>query len=201
MKKFSVEEIVNFLDDAMIFRNGRWWKCFRAVHIWYALENWLTLNEAFYVIWEEDSIKEWLLYWFYKIEDAYNQFQELEKFIKSKRLVRSDLMSFKTFQDLIRNVDFEKSQQIQEEPQKNKNGYIYLIESNWLYKIGKTKNVSSRIKKYITENPNEIILIHSYHAENYTDEEARLHEKFQSKRIRWEWFQLSEIDINYIKSL
>nr|DAP93337.1 MAG TPA: hypothetical protein [Caudoviricetes sp.] len=39
-------------------------------------------------------------------------------------------MSFKTFQDLIRNVDFEKSQQIQEEPQKNKNGYIYLIESN-----------------------------------------------------------------------
>lgn len=201
MKKFSVEEIVNFLDDAMIFRNERWWKCFRAVHIWYALENWLTLNEAFYVIWEEDSIKEWLLYWFYTIEDAYNQFQELEKFIKSKRLVRSDLMSFKTFQDLIRNVDFEKSQQIQEEPQKNKNGYIYLIESNWLYKIGKTKNVSSRIKKYITENPNEITLIHSYHAENYTDEEARLHEKFQSKRIRWEWFQLSEIDINYIKYL
>lgn len=201
MKKFSIDEIVEFLWDAMIFESLRWWSYFQSEHIRFALENGLTLHEAFYVIWEEDNIKQGLIYRFYKIEDAYNQFQELEKFIKSKRLVRSDLMSFKTFQDLIRNVDFEKSQQIQEEPQKNKNGYIYLIESNWLYKIGKTKNVSSRIKKYITENPNEITLIHSYHAENYTDEEARLHEKFQSKRIRWEWFQLSEIDINYIKSL
>lgn len=201
MKKFSIDEIVEFLWDAMIFESLRWWSYFQSEHIRFALENGLTLHEAFYVIWEEDNIKQGLIYRFYKIEDAFNKYEALEKFIHEKWLIREDLMDSEEFDDLLNYTNFVRLENIKSQPQKDKSGYIYLIESTWVYKIGKTKNISSRIKKYITENPNKITLIHAYHTKNCTKEEIRLHEKFQEKRVRWEWFHLSDTDINYIKQL
>lgn len=84
---------------------------------------------------------------------------------------------------------------------KNTIGFIYILKSGCYYKIGKTKNLKTRITKYITENPAEIEIIHTYKVDDYTNEETRIHNKFQHKRHRGEWYSLSEDDIAYLKSI
>jgi Meiotically up-regulated gene 113 len=63
------------------------------------------------------------------------------------------------------------------------------------YKIGKSKNPTIREGTLQAEVPT-IELLHVIH----DDIELYLHEKFNSKRLRGEWFDLSEADVNYIKS-
>ena len=83
----------------------------------------------------------------------------------------------------------------------NKNiWWIYLYEDWDLFKIGMTKNIESRNKRFITENP-RAKMIHNYKVEQYSKEENRLHKKFSEKRIIWEWFKLSTEDVLYIKNL
>lgn len=87
-----------------------------------------------------------------------------------------------------------------EQTNTNREWYIYIIESQWLYKIGKTINIENRLNKYITENPFPVNLIHQYKTSNYTEEEKKLHTIFENKRYRWEWFRLNQIDIELINS-
>jgi hypothetical protein len=70
----------------------------------------------------------------------------------------------------------------------------YLIKSGENYKIGKTKNLKSRLSVYKTHNiQTELILFIE------TDCEYYLHNKFKDKHISGEWFSLNEADINSIK--
>lgn len=84
---------------------------------------------------------------------------------------------------------------------KNKKWYIYIIKSWGYYKIWKTINLNNRVKKYITENPNEIELIHSFESDDYTKQEFELHLKFKEKNYNREWFMLDADDILFLKSL
>lgn len=81
-----------------------------------------------------------------------------------------------------------------------KKGYIYVIRSWEFYKIWKTINPNSRIKKYITENPNEIEVICFFETENYNEHERLLHTIFAEKRHKGEWFKLTEEDVLKIKN-
>jgi len=122
------------------------------------------------------------------------------------------IKNLEKMRDIIRVTDIEKyNNEIRKElfkPTKlicNKNTqykkwYIYIIKQWKYYKIWKTIDIQSRIKKYITENPNEIELIHSYKVKDYTSEEKILHNKYKNKNYRWEWFELSKEDILYIKN-
>lgn len=83
----------------------------------------------------------------------------------------------------------------------NNKWYIYIIKSWNYYKIWKTKDIRKRSKKYITENPWKIEMIHSYEVDDYTIEENRLHKKFKEKNHNREWFLLDENDILYLKNL
>jgi prophage antirepressor-like protein len=62
-------------------------------------------------------------------------------------------------------------------------------------KIGKSKNPKIRESTLQAELPT-VELLHVIDK----DIEAYLHKKFASKRLRGEWFDLSQSDINYIKS-
>lgn len=84
---------------------------------------------------------------------------------------------------------------------KNKQWYIYVIKSWDYYKIWKTTDVKKRVKKYITENPNEIELIHSFESADYDRQELELHYKFKSKNHNREWFMLDADDVLFLKSL
>lgn len=85
---------------------------------------------------------------------------------------------------------------------KKQSGYIYLITSkDGLYKIGLSKDVMSRIKTLGVTLPFEIEPIHTIKTDDMVGLEKELHSRFESKRIRGEWFALETDDVEYIKSL
>jgi len=83
-------------------------------------------------------------------------------------------------------------------PPKQK-GYIYIIKSQNLYKIGRAKNINNRTKKYITENPFEIEVVFKLFVDDCVKEEDFLLKTFEKFWIRGEWFNLKEEDIIKIK--
>ena len=96
----------------------------------------------------------------------------------------------------------ETNKRIKEAPKKTpKSGYIYLIKSRDLYKIGRTISPRSRFKTYRTENPHGIELIHQFQSADYINAEAELLEKFAIKKVKNEWFSLNKKDVQFIKSL
>ena len=76
--------------------------------------------------------------------------------------------------------------------------YIYLMrdERTGLVKIGKSQNPQYREKTLQSDNP-LIVLVHSW--AGLPAEEKALHNEFAEKRVRGEWFQLSDEDIASIK--
>jgi hypothetical protein len=80
-------------------------------------------------------------------------------------------------------------------------GYIYLIESLNYYKIGKSKNFTSRTKHLNTIMPIETTLIHSFHSLDYTKAEKFLHNKYQHLHHKGEWFSLTDQEVNEIKAI
>ncbi len=87
-----------------------------------------------------------------------------------------------------------------ESPQRNATaGYVYIVRSENLYKIGRTQYPSSRIDKYRTENPYLIEMILLAKVEDYIRVEKVILTMFASKKHHGEWFSLDEQDIVTIK--
>lgn len=80
-------------------------------------------------------------------------------------------------------------------------GYVYLIWSQYGYKIGKAVNVKSRTKLFEVRLPFPIRVEHYAFFNDYTQAERTLHNHFQDKRLEGEWFRLTEADVALIKSL
>lgn len=82
--------------------------------------------------------------------------------------------------------------------QRNENQHTYLakdVESG-LYKIGKSKDVFERIKNLSVGNPNIIFVVQCNR-----DVENELHQKFEMKRYKGEWFNLSDKDVADIRRI
>lgn len=106
--------------------------------------------------------------------------------------------------------DYEYRAQIEEQrraaraAQKNqpkkiqKPTYLYLMKDNatGYYKIGYSSNPTVRESTLFSEKPS-IELIQAWRAT--VNEEKELHDQFQEKRIRGEWFELEETDITFIQ--
>lgn len=80
------------------------------------------------------------------------------------------------------------------------NGYIYVIKVLEYYKIGKIKDIKTRIGEYtkLMENP-EIVICYYVHDYHYI--EKYLHEKYKDKNTRGEWFKLENHDIRCIEEI
>lgn len=76
-------------------------------------------------------------------------------------------------------------------------GTIYFASSGEYVKIGFTRSVSKRIKKYSTENPLPTVLLHSepgtFETENLT------HRRFAHLRVHHEWFRKTQELLDYIE--
>ncbi|MHA1329803.1 MAG: GIY-YIG nuclease family protein [Candidatus Hodarchaeales archaeon] len=83
--------------------------------------------------------------------------------------------------------------------EKSQEGYVYIIESGGLYKIGRSQNIKERIRRYITENPFEIKILIQKKVNDCVGKERELLERFKEKRYRGEWFKLNKHDIQWIK--
>jgi hypothetical protein len=85
------------------------------------------------------------------------------------------------------------------EDRTEKDSYIYLMKNtrNGYTKIGISKNPKHREKTLQSEEP-EIDLIWKKEIPNAIGREIELHKKYSDKRIRGEWFDLTEQDIQNI---
>lgn len=84
-----------------------------------------------------------------------------------------------------------------------KAGIVYLLNSGIYYKIGKTKNLPSRMESLAIGviAPFDIKLIHHFKTNDYSGDEKMLHNMFSEKRVNGEWFILTDEDVSYICSM
>lgn len=104
-------------------------------------------------------------------------------------------------------------------------GYVYVLKSLDLYKIGMTvfswnngtfrdaevirrrrdaamkRTLYRRIASYRTHNPHGIELLDFAFVRDSSSLETLLHEKFSDSRITGEWFRLSETDLKKVRKI
>lgn len=81
-------------------------------------------------------------------------------------------------------------------------GFVYLVRSaSGFYKIGRTVDPDDRIASFRLTLPFEVEYEHLIQTDDMRGLEKELHRRFSAKRVRGEWFDLSESDVIYIKSL
>ncbi len=99
-----------------------------------------------------------------------------------------------------RGVQYMKDEKI--DAYTDRSGTVYLIRAdNELYKIGCTTNVDRRLAALRAQSPCEIKLVCTIEAQDRYEAEHNLHHVFHKKRIRGEWFELDEADIEQITAL
>ena len=81
---------------------------------------------------------------------------------------------------------------------KDNSGYIYIIRSESLYKIGRSKRKGCRLKRYRTENPYPVEPVMIMGVDNYIQEERVVLSMFKSKQRQGEWFGLEPCDVDTI---
>lgn len=97
-------------------------------------------------------------------------------------------------------IEKELNAPIIKEPQ-NKKGVVYFLKAdNGLTKIGETKDIKNRIKAINHGLLNETKLLFYIASEDVCTLEEKLHKRFSKKRVKGEWFDLSDNDIFDIKS-
>lgn len=80
-------------------------------------------------------------------------------------------------------------------------GYIYVIKSLNLYKIGRSSDSKKRIKLYKTYNPHGIETVFAVRVRKHRKCEKYLHSLFKHKRMpKSEWFFLDEWDLLSIET-
>lgn len=73
---------------------------------------------------------------------------------------------------------------------------VYILKTGKnLFKIGKTQDLQKRLASYHTHLPVLFRIIRQYPAANMTELEESLHIVFQHKRVKGEWFELSQGDL------
>lgn len=77
-------------------------------------------------------------------------------------------------------------------------GFVYLLQSSDLYKIGKAKDLSKRTSYFTTKMPVEVVLVHSFHSTDHNLAEKQLHQKYAEFRKTGEWFDLSKTQVEEI---
>jgi hypothetical protein len=98
-------------------------------------------------------------------------------------------------------VEYEKRKYVVSTyPRSTKNQKVYLIfdRNTGLYKIGKSNNAVKRETTLAAQLP-FIELVCVIDSVNVT--ERSLHHVYKTKRVRGEWFNLTQEDVEYIKSL
>lgn len=81
---------------------------------------------------------------------------------------------------------------------KSISGYLYIIHSDYGYKIGVTKNYYNRKKLFNVKLPFETKTVALYYGDKYEEIEVMLHKIYNDKNLNGEWFNLNCEDIESI---
>lgn len=80
------------------------------------------------------------------------------------------------------------------------NGFVYVMESNGLYKIGRCEKVERRMRQYKTTNPS-FKLVHIFPVTDDVKAEKKLLDFFKPNRVTGEWHKLENVDFAAIYDL
>lgn len=78
---------------------------------------------------------------------------------------------------------------------KRRDGFVYLIKSEYGYKIGRARNLSKRSHAIKIQLPFKSELIHSHPAKDCYKLESFFHDRYKHKRLNGEWFNLSQVEV------
>ena len=78
-------------------------------------------------------------------------------------------------------------------------GFVYLLKSGKFYKIGKTNSIDRRQYEIGLQLAEAMHPIHSIETDDPSGIEAYWHNRFKSKRLNGEWFDLDSSDIRAFK--
>lgn len=78
-------------------------------------------------------------------------------------------------------------------------GYIYVIKSDYGYKIGKTKSLKNRSQLFSVKLPFDFDMVFTFFTSDYSSLESALHNMFKHKRTNGEWFNLDTGDLSDIE--
>lgn len=80
--------------------------------------------------------------------------------------------------------------------QRTRQNCVYILKTGKnLYKIGKTQDLQKRLASYHTHLPILFRVVRQYPAANMNELEEGLHIVFQHRRIKGEWFQLTDQEL------
>ena len=74
-------------------------------------------------------------------------------------------------------------------------GYVYLLRSGTHYKIGKTRDLESRIDQIRLQLPWPVEVVHKIETDDPDGIETYWHKRFSEKRENGEWFDLTSDDV------
>jgi hypothetical protein len=80
-------------------------------------------------------------------------------------------------------------------------GFIYIIKSEYGYKIGLSKNIKDRLKLFGVKLPFPIEVVGYHKVGNMHKMELHIHKLYKSKRLNGEWFTLDEKDLVDISTI
>ena len=79
--------------------------------------------------------------------------------------------------------------------------FVYLMQWEHEYKIGKAVDIERRKKRLSRELNRDITVLHRIFSHDYTRAESDLHRKYASKRLHGEWFALEAEDVAWLLSI
>jgi|SRR5688572_16922262 len=80
-------------------------------------------------------------------------------------------------------------------------GYLYVLESSNLYKIGYSFDPDTRLRRLQTGSATPLTVVHLIRTPHFRELEKKLHRRFAAKRIHGEWYALDNADIEYMARL
>jgi len=81
-------------------------------------------------------------------------------------------------------------------------GIVYVVTGeHGFYKIGKTENLASRLRALSTASPYELEVVLEFRVNHMGRVEQALQKCFDHRRVRGEWFNLTEGDVADLKAL
>ena len=96
-------------------------------------------------------------------------------------------------------TSFNKENGTPSEETKSEIGWVYLMKHGKYYKIGRTSYVEKRNYELGIKLPEELKVIHKIKTDDPCGIEAYWHKRYEDKRKKGEWFDLSTSDIKAFK--